>query len=578
MADTASKQCLEDPNDLSAEAFIEEGSADSDVNDKCPKPVGLLTVDGCDLKPAEDSDKSSGNVDNFTVEERPPNSSKFNGNGESRPVFSITFRNKETARKYRRAVKQFLRELIIKNDPEAEECEVSDLELDIWEEEENDSIQRSSMTADSSDGLFTIDTTPTLKDDLDIPAYERKFAPLEEQGGVEHEQKSQLSTCFNCLGDHSLKDCPKPRDPSAINKNRKEFMNKHGNYKASRYHLDDDQRFARFVPGEMSSQLCKALGLSQNQLPKFIYRMRLLGYPPGWMEDAKVSHSGLALFDSQGQEVADPDDEDGEIVIEGSRDKYDIAKIISFPGFNVPAKPGTRDDSSYYRCPPIQDVHSKQNMLSSLQSKETRSYKRKRISVTSKKIEKVDEVPPTQSDMEVDEVPETVNLLPDDDCRFIPPLPKDTPPRPPPPPSTESDSEGGECRSQDPCSPQSTGHSSLSSPRAQSPSLSDLEAKKRQLLAELEDGGSSSDNPSSLKNTPSTPNIGRVKSVSFGTPILKSASPFERLPSSEKFSKDICDVINFENLPDSTGKYEQMSGLIKKVRSAVARIHSEADE
>lgn len=50
-----------------------------------------------------------------------------------------------------------------------------------------------------------------------------------------------------------------------------------------------------------------------------------------------------------------------------------------------------------------------------------------------------------------------MNLLPaDDNCRFIPPLPKDTPPRPPPPPSTESDSEGGESRSQGNGSPLST--------------------------------------------------------------------------------------------------------------------------
>jgi hypothetical protein len=29
--------------------------------------------------------------------------------------------------------------------------------------------------------------------------------------------------------------------------------------------------------------------------------MRLLGYPPGWMEEARISHSGLTLYDSQGR-------------------------------------------------------------------------------------------------------------------------------------------------------------------------------------------------------------------------------------------------------------------------------------
>ena len=67
----------------------------------------------------------------------------------------------------------------------------------------------------------------------------------------------------------------------------------------------------------------------------------------------------------------------------------------------------------------------------------------------------------------------------------------------------------------------------------------------------------------------------RPKAVHLGTPILHSCSPFKRLPTSEKFSKDICDVINFENLPDSTGKYDQMSELLHKVRRAVTEIQKE---
>lgn len=68
-------------------------------------------------------------------------------------------------------------------------------------------------------------------------------------------------------------------------------------------------------------------------------------------------------------------------------------------------------------------------------------------------------------------------------------------------------------------------------------------------------------------------NRSSVKSVHLGTPILPSTSPYNKLPSSEKFSKDICDVINFENLPDSTGKYEQISGVIQKVRNTMAKLH-----
>ena len=69
----------------------------------------------------------------------------------------------------------------------------------------------------------------------------------------------------------------------------------------SRYHLDDEQRFGNFIPGQISNKLSKALGLSKHRLPRYIYRMRLLGYPPGWLEEAKVSHSGITLYDSQGK-------------------------------------------------------------------------------------------------------------------------------------------------------------------------------------------------------------------------------------------------------------------------------------
>lgn len=78
------------------------------------------------------------------------------------------------------------------------------------------------------------------------------------------------------------------------------------------------------------------------------------------------------------------------------------------------------------------------------------------------------------------------------------------------------------------------------------------------------------------KNTPkSTPksNKGRVKSTTFGTPLLQAESSYSNLPSDEKFAKDICDVINFENLPNSTGKYEKISLLLKKVKDKVDRIH-----
>lgn len=74
---------------------------------------------------------------------------------------------------------------------------------------------------------------------------------------------------------------------------------------------------------------------------------------------------------------------------------------------------------------------------------------------------------------------------------------------------------------------------------------------------------------------PKTPlsKAGNVKATSYGTPVMNIASHYEKLPSDIQFSKDICDVINFENLPDSTGKYQKICSLLKKVKSEVDRIH-----
>lgn len=65
---------------------------------------------------------------------------------------------------------------------------------------------------------------------------------------------------------------------------------------------------------------------------------------------------------------------------------------------------------------------------------------------------------------------------------------------------------------------------------------------------------------------------GLVKGTSYGTPLLNIASSYIKLPSDNNFAKDICDVINFENLPNSTGKYKQISDLLKKVKNEVDRI------
>ena len=85
----------------------------------------------------------------------------------------------------------------------------------------------------------------------------------------------------------------------------------------------------------ISDKLREALGLTKREVPTHIYRMRILGYPPGWIEDIKQHSSGLDLIDNP--DSSSSEDEKRESV------KYDVERIISYPGFNVPLDPDFRD-------------------------------------------------------------------------------------------------------------------------------------------------------------------------------------------------------------------------------------------
>lgn len=54
------------------------------------------------------------------------------------------------------------------------------------------------------------------------------------------------------------------------------------------------------LPLFFSEELQDALGVTDKSLPPFIYRMRQLGYPPGWLKEAELENSGLALYDGKG--------------------------------------------------------------------------------------------------------------------------------------------------------------------------------------------------------------------------------------------------------------------------------------
>ena len=59
-------------------------------------------------------------------------------------------------------------------------------------------------------------------------------------------------------------------------------------------------------------------------------------------------------------------------------------------------------------------------------------------------------------------------------------------------------------------------------------------------------------------------------SQDFGTPIMNRSFVPEALPDSSNFGKDIEDHIPYENLPNATGAFQKMNGLIKRIRQKVS--------
>ncbi|XP_026329318.1 zinc finger CCHC domain-containing protein 8 homolog isoform X2 [Hyposmocoma kahamanoa] len=631
-----------------------------------------------------------------------------------RPIVSVKFRDQRLAKACKEEIKAFMLKLIKLHDEAnltGSETE-TDLELDIWPEDLNEEEKQ------EEDNLFFVDTAPATELD-EIPRYSHNSSLITD---AEKEPSPtpvlrRGPSCFNCGGSHPLRDCPMPRNQARINENRKNMV------KMGRYHVEDEQKYGHLVPGRISGQLRHALDLKRNELPLFIYRMRQAGYPPAWMEDAKISHSGITMFDSMGKAIQDPDEEDGEVCEPGSKDTYDIKKIFDFPGYNVPASSRYKEEAHKYGMPPISQLDSKLEMLQNLAPNAMKAYKRKKLMFFPSAASN-NAAMEGQSEMDLDSGDECVEFP------SVPPLPDDVPPLPPPPPDCppppdspptntikEEDDKSGKTHHKKGIDDEIdvievTKVTDIPVPEGDwividedNTSLDDLEDKKQKLLAALKndvieqdsddnipndtpplettvakndthdlgeadigkqdsqvnivadnmnesgkdtqeseakgsdinketksDNNVAADNdinvatesdinmskttdsnvtsdsvinvelqlkkldtiadklrPDSVVNSPQAstksqdtdsdsdlskpaPKTGLVKGTSYGTPVMNIASSYIKLPSDNNFAKDICDVINFENLPNSTGKYKQISDLLKKVKNEVDRI------
>ena len=187
-------------------------------------------------------------------------------------------------------------------------------------------------------GLPLIDYNPNISDGWNIPKYEQVyFSVLPHDEETPRVKIKQSRACFNCGNfGHSVQDCPEPPDFARISANKREFVNKFvspitGNLKSAkrRYHGDEsvEKRFEEFKPGTISDNLKEALGLGQEDLPLYIYRMRYRGYPPGYLP--KAARPSLLLYDGDGN-IDDYVVEEDDVHI----------SLIEYPGFNVPLPEG----------------------------------------------------------------------------------------------------------------------------------------------------------------------------------------------------------------------------------------------
>ena len=222
---------------------------------------------------------------------------------------------------------------------------------------------------------FCIETCPMDADDQAEQSFSIDYSPNTSEvltGDKEAEEdipknKVPGQKCWNCDKEGcSLRECKEPRNQARINANRQVHNQKNARLSNTRYHVDEPQRFGHLRPGLPSKKLRAALGLRDDQLPSYIYEMRRLGYPPGWLKEAEINHSNVSVYVEQDKSLPDHGDEDGEI--SGDKTQYDTDKLVDWPGFNVDCdfEHVFTDESDAYRAGPMRPEQSKEALMSNI--------------------------------------------------------------------------------------------------------------------------------------------------------------------------------------------------------------------
>jgi hypothetical protein len=116
-----------------------------------------------------------------------------------------------------------------------------------------------------------------------------------------------LQMCFNCNStEHPARDCPHPRDHRRISQNRNSFNSRRESGNSVRLHENQNSgngKEGMMLPGKISQELRQALGIGDQDLPEWIYRMRAIGpaagYPPAYRKKCLLNSTDemkISLF------------------------------------------------------------------------------------------------------------------------------------------------------------------------------------------------------------------------------------------------------------------------------------------
>lgn len=358
---------------------------------------------------------------------------------------------------------------------------------------------------------------------------------------------------------NGVRSCPRRTPSSAGPPRRRAFQYQLSNSMMNRYYSADDVTqcspfLSTMKPGVISESLRTALGLSEAELPLYIYRMRCLGYPPGHLEEVCRQRSGIVIFEKNKREVSisgrvleegEVDDEENEVI-------YDLDQLIDYPGFNSEPLPGTMDEHKRLKFPPMLPEHSKEVMRRKMLSQRKRKFLVEKSSHSGRLFEGVaDDSCPSHLEnvtMFSEEKRNAwlremglqaadgwciVDVVSDDDISQVEP---------------RLHTAASACRAAE--------HS------CHTESLSNLcRVSQEQSYQATETGGSNKVSPKY------TERYGGSINVSSGTPIFQKSVCDSKLPDASSFAAGILEPIPYENLPNCTGAFQRMQKILNEARS-----------